>query len=51
MHSLEYQLFQLSERIRKETGNDDLAIATMELACESHFYQPPAEKEESRAGD
>jgi hypothetical protein len=40
MHNLEYLLLTLSKRIRRETGNDDLADATERLASASHEYEP-----------
>ena len=36
MHSLEQLLLLLSDRIRRETDNDDLANATKLLASASH---------------
>ena len=45
MHSLEQLLFVLSDRIRRETGNDDLADATMHLASASHDYEPARQPE------
>jgi hypothetical protein len=40
MHSLEQILVTLSHRIRRETGNNDLADETMHLASASHDYEP-----------
>ena len=45
MHSLEYLLLVLSERIRRETGNDDLADAAKDLASTSHDYDPSHQPE------
>ena len=45
MHSLEQLLFVLSHRIRRETGNNDLADATMALASASHDYEPSRQPE------
>jgi hypothetical protein len=45
MHSLEQLLFLLSHRIRRETGDDDLADATMHLASASHDYEPSRQPE------
>lgn len=39
MHSLEQILVILSHRIRRETGNNDLADETMHLASASHDYE------------
>jgi hypothetical protein len=41
MHSLEQLLLLLSDRIRRETGDEELAKATMRLASASHDYDPP----------
>jgi hypothetical protein len=40
MHRLEYLLLVLSERIRRETGNADLANAAGHLAGASADYEP-----------
>lgn len=45
VHDLEYLLLALSERIRSETGNDDLADAARRLASASHNYDPSHEPE------
>lgn len=45
MHNLEYLLLVLSERVRRETGNDDLANAATRLASASHDYEPSREPE------
>ncbi len=45
MHSLEYLLLVLSQRIRTETGNDDLADAAVQFASASHDYVPSHEPE------
>jgi hypothetical protein len=45
MHSLEQLLLILSDRIRLETGNVDLAEATMHLASASHDYEPALQPE------
>jgi hypothetical protein len=39
MHSLEQLLFILSDRIRRETKNNDLADETKLLASASHDYE------------
>jgi hypothetical protein len=49
MHTLEHLLLILSQRIRHETGNNDLAEAALTLASASHAYQPTASVEESLA--
>jgi hypothetical protein len=41
MHRLEYLLLILSERIHRETGNNELAHAAMHFASASHNYEPP----------
>jgi len=40
MHTLEFCLLALSERIRHETGNEKLADTASQLAGESHQYVP-----------
>jgi hypothetical protein len=40
MSTLEFLLLTLSERIRNETGNAELAEAAEGLASESHGYVP-----------
>lgn len=45
MHSLEYLLLVLSDRIRRETGSSDLADAAMHLASASHDYEPARQPE------
>jgi hypothetical protein len=40
MHSLEQLFFLPSDRIRRETKNDELADATKHLASASHDYEP-----------
>jgi hypothetical protein len=45
MHSLEQLLLLLSDRIRRETHNDDLADATGLLASGSHDYEPSRQPE------
>jgi hypothetical protein len=45
MHSLEYLLLVLSGRIRRETGNSELACAAVHLASASHEYEPSREPE------
>jgi hypothetical protein len=45
MHSLEQLLLLLSDRIRRETGNDDLADETGHLASASHDYEPSLQPE------
>jgi hypothetical protein len=45
MHNLEYLLFVLSERIRRETGNDELSAAAEHLASASHEYVPERDPE------
>lgn len=45
IHNLEYLLLALSDRIRRETGNDDLANAASQLASASHDYELMAEPE------
>jgi len=45
MHRLEYLLLVLSERIRRETGNSELADAAMNFAGASHHYVPESEPE------
>ena len=49
MHNLEHLLLILSQRIRHETGNNDLAEATLTLASASHNYEPTAFAEQSLA--
>ena len=49
MHSLEQLLLILSERIRHETGNKELADAALTLADASHCYEPTTSVEESLA--
>ena len=44
MHRLEYLLLRLSERIRHEAGNNDLADAALTLATASHSYVPEGEE-------
>jgi hypothetical protein len=48
MHTLEFCLFALSERIRHETGNEKLADTASQLAGESHQYVPEREEYEER---
>jgi hypothetical protein len=48
MHSLEFCLLALSERIRHETGNERLAAMVGQLASESHQYVPEREEYEER---
>ena len=45
MHNLEQLLFILSDRIRRETGNDELANETKLLASGSHDYEPSRQPE------
>jgi hypothetical protein len=45
MHNLEYLLLVLSERIRSETSNVDLADAAAHLASASHEYLPSRKPE------
>jgi hypothetical protein len=45
MRSLEQLLFLLSDRIRRETNNDELANATKLLASASHDYEPSLQPE------
>jgi hypothetical protein len=49
MHTLEHLLLTLSQRIRRETGNNDLADAALTLASASHGYEPTGSVEESLA--
>jgi hypothetical protein len=44
-HSLEQLLFLLSDRIRRETKNDELADATKLFASASHDYEPVRQPE------
>jgi hypothetical protein len=44
MHSLEYLLLLLAERIRRETNNSELADAAMTLASASHDFVPEGEE-------
>jgi hypothetical protein len=48
MHSLEFCLLALAERIRSDTGNRELADATLSLANASHGYIPEREEDEER---
>jgi hypothetical protein len=51
MHTLEYMLCLLSRRIEVETGNKDLAEATLTLASASHDYIPERESLEAMHSD
>jgi hypothetical protein len=48
MHSLEFCLLALAERIRSDTGNQELADATLSLASAAHGYIPECEENEER---
>jgi hypothetical protein len=48
MHSLEFCLLALAERIRCDTGNEKLADALLSLASASHEYVPEREEAEER---
>src|SRR4029078_7545425 len=41
IHSLENLLLVLSQRIRSETGNHEVANAALRFASASHEYEPP----------
>jgi hypothetical protein len=46
MHTLEFCLLAMSERIRHEAGNDKLADMVCALASDSHQYVPEREEYE-----